>query len=98
VAAVHGDDWLSHGRNDTSAVLENARRENNGRRLKKCDRRAILDKIFELLVVQLAVVQLLLPPALGDLEASAEIVDGIHRTRVDDVVAGDQRSISVPGR
>ena len=51
------------------------------------------EKIVELLVVELAALQRLLSPAPGNVEPRAEVIDGVHRPRVVDVVGRHQRGV-----
>src|ERR1700686_1256952 len=72
-------------------VLENVRRPYGIRRLEELRKGTFRNVIIELFVVQAPARQKLLSPTLCKLQARAQSVHGIHRTRIIDVVSRDQR-------
>ncbi len=80
------------------SVLEHARRPRRARRLEELRQRvARRNELVELPVVQAAAGQRLLAPLLRQAHARPEQVDRVHRARVVDVVARDERSVERSG-
>ena len=75
------------------AVLEHVGRPHRVGPLEELRERPLLHVVVELGVVETAPGQSLLAPALGDAQARAQVVDGVHAAGVVDVVRGDERGV-----
>ncbi len=65
--------------------------------LEKLRQRPLADEIIELLVGQIVRPQCLAAPAFGRFQPRRQIVDRVHRARIVDVIARNQRGIQGPG-
>ncbi len=89
VDAVEGP----HRAHGIRSVLEDAGSPHGVRLLEKLRQRPVLDVVVELAVVQAAARQRLLAPALGHREPWPEVIDGVHRARIVDVIGGHERRV-----
>src|SRR6266851_5287890 len=71
-------------------VLENMRRPNRIRWLKKLRQRSLLDIVVELPIVQAATCERFLTPSLRYFQPRLQAIDSIHRTWIIDGVGRDQ--------
>ena len=84
------------GADRVRAVLQDARGQDGVGLLEELGQRAGLDVVVELAVVEPPARERLLPPALADLEARAQLVDRVHGARVVDVVGRHERGVEGP--
>ena len=87
----------AQGTHRIRSVFQHVRGPDGVRRLEELRERPARDIVVQLLVVQAAAGQLFLAPALGLLEARAEMIHGVHRAWVVDVVGRDQRGVERAG-
>ncbi len=79
------------------AILEDARRQDRIRRLKKLRQIALMDIVIELLVVEFSSREGLFTPPFCYVQPRAKTVNGIHRTWIIDMVRRNQRCIERAG-